>query len=41
MVDLKDSVDFYWDPVCPWCWITSRWMIDVSGQKQIAERPKI
>lgn len=35
MVDLKDSVDFYWDPVCPWCWITSRWMIDVSGQKQI------
>lgn len=35
MLDVKNSVDFYWDPVCPWCWITSRWMIDVGQQKQI------
>jgi 2-hydroxychromene-2-carboxylate isomerase len=35
MVKLKDTVDFYWDPICPWCWITSRWMIDVGRQKQI------
>ena len=35
MVEVKDTVDFYWDPVCPWCWITSRWMIDVGRQKQI------
>jgi predicted DsbA family dithiol-disulfide isomerase len=35
MVDVKDSVDFYWDPICPWCWITSRWMVDVGRQKQI------
>ena len=35
MVNLKDTVDFYWDPVCPWCWITSRWMIDVGRQKRI------
>ena len=35
MVDVQDSVDFYWDPVCPWCWITSRWMMDVGRQKQI------
>jgi predicted DsbA family dithiol-disulfide isomerase len=35
MVALKDTVDFYWDPVCPLCWITSRWMIDVGSQKQI------
>ena len=35
MVDLKDTVDFYWDPICPWCWITSRWMQDVGEQKHI------
>lgn len=35
MVDVKDSVDFYWDPICPWCWIASRWMVDVGRQKQI------
>ena len=35
MVEVKDRVDFYWDPVCPWCWITSRWMVDVGRQKQI------
>ena len=35
MVAKKNTVDFYWDPVCPWCWITSRWMMDVGHQKQI------
>ena len=35
MVALQDTVEFYWDAVCPWCWITSRWMIDVGRQKQI------
>ena len=35
MVVLQDTVEFYWDAVCPWCWITSRWMIDVGRQKQI------
>lgn len=35
MVAQKNIVDFYWDPVCPWCWITSRWMVDVGRQKKI------
>jgi len=35
MAALKDTVEFYWDPVCAWCWITSRWMVDVSEQKHI------
>jgi len=35
MIESKNTVDFYWDPVCPWCWITSRWMVDVGRQKRI------
>ena len=31
----SDQVEFYWDPICPWCWITSRWMEDVRRQKDI------
>ncbi|MGQ4810123.1 Thioredoxin-like reductase [Candidatus Entotheonellaceae bacterium PAL068K] len=31
----QDTVEFYWDMVCPWCWITSRWMEDVGRQKNI------
>lgn len=35
MTENNDTVDFYWDVVCPWCWITSRWMEDVAKQKTI------
>ncbi len=35
MTDAQNTVDFYWDAVCPWCWITSRWMEDVAQQKSI------
>jgi len=35
MAEAKDTVEFYWDAVCPWCWITARWMVDVSQQKAI------
>ncbi len=35
MIDIKNTVDFYWDAVCPWCWITSRWMQEVAQQKSI------
>ena len=27
------KVDFYFDPACPWCWVTSRWLTDVSTQR--------
>ncbi|MCZ6874197.1 MAG: DsbA family protein [bacterium] len=35
MSDQQETVEFYWDAVCPWCWITSRWMEEVAQQKSI------
>lgn len=35
MAATADAVQFYWDPVCPWCWITARWMADVGQHKAI------
>jgi len=29
------EVNYWLDPVCPWCWMTSRWIIEVAPQRDL------
>lgn len=32
---MKEKVNFWFDVSCPWTWITSRWLVDVSEQRDL------
>lgn len=31
----KDSVEMWFDPMCPWAWLTSRWLMEVERVRAI------
>lgn len=38
VIDTRPVVDFWFDPACPWAWLTSRWMDEVTRVRDVEVR---
>ena len=36
--DARATADFWFDPICPWAWISSRWMLEVEQVREVDVR---